>query len=157
MKTVEVPVWLAVVVALGAPLITAAGVVLAQFVNAWRENKGEKIRWQRDKVSETARITLEHSSQWREARISSYAEMAECIARFGSIFGELRSVLSPADSRTKAADLEKLTTRYATVSERVSLICGEELLKCIRRNITTTAVPFSFSYPHDSRGSRQDS
>ncbi len=33
MKTVEVPVWLAVVVALGAPLITAAGVVLAQFVN----------------------------------------------------------------------------------------------------------------------------
>lgn len=147
MKTVEVPVWLAVVVALGGPLITAAGVILGQYVNAWRESRREKVRWQRDKLAETARIALDHASQWRETRLAAYAEMTECISQFANVFTRLRDTLIPSESIVLARPLEKLTRQYLSASERVSLICADELMECMHANYTALAVPFSFGYP----------
>lgn len=63
MKTVEVPVWLALVVTLGVALIGALGPITAQFVNAWRESK---------KLAQEE--TYRRMALWRERRLELYGE-----------------------------------------------------------------------------------
>jgi hypothetical protein len=117
MKTVEVPVWLAVVVALGAPLITATGMVMAQLVNAWREKSREEDRWNRDRIAESARMMQEHSNQWREVRLRTYGQLIQSIRLIVTkIDGIRRSVA--AGNVPNGDDLEELKSEHRTIIER---------------------------------------
>ncbi|WP_143055283.1 hypothetical protein, partial [Amycolatopsis lurida] len=139
MRTVEVPVWLAVTVTLGVALIGAGGAICAQLVAAWRQRKRENVKWQRDRVSESVRMTHEHASQWRDVKIKRYGSFLVKLRAVESIIFEMQ--------RTSGADFERW---YSTLREQmesfsedvaeIELICSTRVREFMRSDASRRKI-----------------
>lgn len=116
MKTVEVPVWLAVIVTLGVALIGAAGPISAQFINSRREIK-KSIREE----------TYKRMAHWRDRRLEIYGDLVELVYKSAYHIGHAAVVAEHRDrmdNLTQAHDImddiDKLKSRVIIVTTQAT-------------------------------------
>ena len=131
----QVAVWVPILVG----LLGMAGVIGAQLVNAWREQRREDIRWRREREKEEIQRRRADYLHWREKRLEVSVELMislnkwrELIVdrlreRHGLIEGyddtqdQLRSAVEQTSDLLAQCKLIGTETMRSTASETVSL------------------------------------
>jgi hypothetical protein len=100
----QVPVWIPLAVA----FLGVLGVIAGQIINAWREDRRwrreqerEEIRWQRARITENAKLRLEHADQWRETKIKTYANLLRLLAEMRDLMVEVDRYVARNPSKEK--------------------------------------------------------
>ena len=133
MSSGQVPLWVPVVVA----LLGLAGVLGAQLVAGWREDK----RWRRDTEREELRWGREREKEREnrsyEGRAKAYAEVIGAIESFDWVLYDARRVIRAGGELDEglAADLRKATAQARNSLGAVNVHAPERIRSMLRESL----------------------
>jgi hypothetical protein len=146
MQSGQVSIWVPIVVG----IIGLIGVVAGQMVNAWREDRRwrreqvrEDLRWRREAEKEAANRAHRSQIDWRERRISAYAEYLEAIRRVIELTTEATSYKTITfDTLDAFESNHKEPHRIAQeIGQRVRLLSSDQILGIMHRHALTLSLP----------------